>query len=123
NASFGLEKNRENNFLYTLSRRIKGDEVNGIQQNLILNKSVGKLKLNGKGFYMINNKEQLYSDWKRMELNVGWNGNKITPGLVYSFDRNTLSSGGGIVGSAMYYDEIKAYFRTSSDTAKVKICA
>lgn len=122
-ATFGLEKNKENNIYYSASRRIKGQEVNGLQQTAAINKAAGKVRISANAFYLMNSKEDEYSEWKRLNINTFWKGNTLTPGIIYSMDKNKLTAGGEVTGSAMYYDEIKAYFKTSLDSAKSKIFA
>ena len=120
NASLGLEKNAYNNLTYSISRRIKGNEVNGFQQSYIGNKSWGKLLINSNGFWMFNNRSEGISDWKRFSVNTSWNGKILRPGIIYSMDKNRiLNKQKEVIGTAMYYDEMK-FFLKSADTTHTR---
>lgn len=119
NASFGFVKDKDNLLRYDLSRRIKGGEVDGLQQSLSLSRTFGKLYLNGKGWMMYNNQALFRSDWTRVNLHAAWNGKLFSPGVIYSSDKNRVATPeGSLLSSAMYYDELKFYVK-SNDTSVV----
>jgi hypothetical protein len=120
NASAGLFKNNKNNFQYKISRRIKGNDVNGTQQQYILNQSLGKFSIANGGFLMKNN--QLYdnSDWRRLNINTSYNAKYFVPGIIYNMDKNkVVDTAGRVTRSAMYFDEVKFYIK-NNDTLKTK---
>ncbi len=119
NASFGFVKDKDNLLRYDLSRRIKGGEVDGLQQSLSLSRTFGKLYLNGTGWMMYNNQALFRSDWTRVNLHAAWNGKLFSPGVIYSSDKNRVATPEGLLlSSAMYYDELKFYVK-SNDTSVV----
>jgi len=119
NASLGLEQDQDNLLRYDLSRRIKGGEVDGLQQALTFHKSFGKLYFYGSGWTMYNDQPQFRSDWTRLNLHAAWKGRLLSPGIIYSSDKNRVASPeGNIVSTAMYYEELKFYLK-SNDTSAI----
>jgi hypothetical protein len=114
NASLGLFKDAKNNFQYRISRRIKGTDVNGTQQQYTFNQSVGKFSVSNGGFLMKNDQLLNRSDWKRFNVNTYFNGRYIVPGVIYNMDKNRLvDTAGKVTRSAMYFDEVKFYVRNN----------
>jgi hypothetical protein len=121
NASIGVEKDINNALVYSLSRRIKGgDEVNGFQHSLNVNKTLGKIQILSNVWWMYNDRAVTNSDWKRTSIDAKWSGKYLTPGIIYTMDKNQITDQNNeVVASAMYYDEIKFYVK-SIDSAKVR---
>ncbi|WMJ74899.1 hypothetical protein RCC89_17275 [Cytophagaceae bacterium ABcell3] len=124
NANIGFLKDGENNFMYTFTRRFRDQEVNGHQQNLIFNKSLGRFQVNSTGFMMQNERLFDYSDWKRASVNSSYRTKYVVPGIEYNTDKNVVTALGGdsVTGSAMYFDELKLYVR-SADTSRFNFFA
>ncbi|MFN6945282.1 MAG: hypothetical protein ACK4ND_10060, partial [Cytophagaceae bacterium] len=124
NTSIGLVKNNDNNLVYNYSRRVKGEEVDGFQQNLTLNKNLGNFYLNSTGFLMKNERIYDRSDWQRAVINTSYRTKWLVPGVVYSTDKNLVKALGtdSITGSAMHFDEVKFYVR-SPDSSKFNFFA
>ncbi|HXA02073.1 MAG TPA: hypothetical protein VNW99_08800, partial [Cytophagaceae bacterium] len=120
NASAGLFKNNKNNFQYRISRRIKGTDVNGTQQQYTLNQSLGKFSITNGGFLMNNNQLLGKSDWKRFNVNTFYNARYFVPGIIYNMDKNKVTdTAGRVTRSAMYFDEVKFYIK-NNDSLKTK---
>jgi len=124
NASIGIQQNPNNALVYSISRRIKGgDEVNGFQHKVSANKTLGKFQILSNAWWMYNDRSVINSDWKRASINTNWNGKFLTPGIVYTMDKNTnTDQENKVVSTAMYYDEVKFYVK-SLDSAKVRYYA
>ncbi|HEX8549680.1 MAG TPA: hypothetical protein VF691_22160, partial [Cytophagaceae bacterium] len=121
NAGFGLYKDGSNNFSYKLTRRVKEGNVNGIQNYFQLNQKKGKINFLSNAFIMNNDKQLQKSHWQRYSLNTFIDTRYITPGLIYSADKNIVEdkSTREINGSGMYFDEMKFYVR-NPDSLGVK---
>lgn len=120
NASLGIQKDRNNSLRYSVSHRVKGaGEVDGLQQDLNLNKSFGRFQVNSNAWWMFNDRQELYSDWKRFNLNINRAGKFFTPGIVYTMDKNSVTNDQHeVISTAMYFDELKVYVK-SKDSASV----
>ena len=119
-ASTGLYKNEQNKLIYKITRREKGSDVNGYQQDLAFNKSLGNYQLISSGFVSKNNREVQKSDWHRVIINQFYKTRYVLPGFEYSKEYNAVrDSSGRISSSLMNYEEIKGYIK-SNDTLKVK---
>ncbi|MFL5731176.1 MAG: hypothetical protein ACJ75J_16935, partial [Cytophagaceae bacterium] len=120
NASAGVFKDQKNNFQYRLSRRIKGADVNGVQQQYTLNQSIGKFSISNGGFLMKNAQLLDKSDWRRFNINSWISTRYFVPGLIYNMDKNKLvDTAGKVIRSAMYFDEVKMYVK-NNDSLKTK---
>ena len=120
NASTGLVKDDKNRINYLYTRRDKVGDVNGNQQTLTLNKSIGNLQFLGSGFLMSNNRQYAKADWKRFNTNLYYTFNYFVPGVMYNMDHNVVFDSLGKVNSTlMYYDEQKYYIR-NNDKRKLK---
>jgi hypothetical protein len=120
NLSAGVVKDNENNLQYKLSRRIKGETVNGWQHSYNLNKSLKNILVKSNGFWMTNRMPELFSDWKRFDLNTSYRWKWLNPGIIYATDKNkVVDQTGKVSRSAMYFDEIKFYVKTP-DTTRVR---
>jgi hypothetical protein len=120
NASAGFFKNSKNNFQYRISRRIKGTDVNGTQQQYTLNQSFGKFSITNGGFLMKNDQLLDKSDWRRFNVNTYYASKYIVPGIIYNMDKNKVTDATGrVIHSAMYFDEVKFYVK-NNDSLKTK---
>jgi hypothetical protein len=122
-ASTGLYKNEQNKLIYKITKREKGTDVNGYQQDLSFNKSIGNYQLVSSGFLSKNNREVQKSDWHRILVNQFYKTRYVLPGIEYSKEYNAIrDSLGRIASSLMNYEEIKGYLK-SNDTLRVKFFA
>ena len=119
NGSLGFHKDANNLLDYTYIRRIKGENVNGYQQQLTFNQKIKKLKILTTAFLMKNNQTVDESRWKKFSGSISYPLKIITPGFAYNMDKNVISDSGKIVSSAMYYDEEKFNVKVN-DSTKVK---
>ena len=105
---------------YRLSRRYRPAEVEGTQHTLELAQKVLGLELRTNLFLMNNTLSETASEWVRGEVGVQYPTRFITPGYVYRFDKNKVTSRDteALVGSANYFDDHLFYLQ-SSDSAAV----
>jgi hypothetical protein len=120
NASIGLTKNSRNNFQYRISRRIKGTDVNGIQQQYSLSQSIKRVQIVSNGFQMQNDLLLTKSNWERFNVNTSYTSRYLVPGIIYNMDKNRVTDGQQrVLSSAMYFDEVKFYIK-NNDSLKTR---
>jgi hypothetical protein len=115
NASIGLTKNAQSNFLYRISRRIREGDVNGSQHYLTVNQNLKRILFSTNVFYLSNDRPFENSDWRRAFTSLSYRSRYLVPGVAYNFDMNKVVSdtSGKIIRSAMYYEEYKAFIRNN----------
>lgn len=121
NATLGVMKDPNNTISYTISRRLRGADINGIQHKIKLNKGFGKIQTLSDLFYLNNQRVTSNSDWVRFSVNTFYNFPVIVPGYTFSLDKNIVKSAAkdSITFTAMNYEQHTLYVRsadTSSDT-------
>jgi hypothetical protein len=120
NASVGLIKNNRNNIQYRITKRIKGVDVNGIQQQYTLNQSIKRVQISSTGFQMTNDLLLSKSNWNRFNINTSYISKYLVPGIIYNMDKNKVTDNQQrILSSAMYFDEAKFYIK-SNDSLKTR---
>jgi hypothetical protein len=123
NASTGIYKNEKNKISYLYTRREKPTDVNGNQQTLVLNQTIGKFQFLGTGFLMNNNQKASKSNWERYTTSFYYTSRYIVPGVSINREHNVvLDSTGKVSRSTMYYDEQKVFAR-NNDSLKIKYFA
>ncbi|MBC3541529.1 hypothetical protein ACFSC6_15945 [Rufibacter sediminis] len=117
----GGTKDAQHFINYRVSRRYRPTEVDGIQHYLELAQKVQALELRGNLFLLKNELTESTSDWVRGEVGVQYRTRFFTPGYVYRFDKNRITSklNETLVGSANYFDD-HLFYLESRDTARVK---
>ncbi|WP_192821472.1 hypothetical protein [Rufibacter sp. LB8] len=106
---------------YRLSRRSRPGEVDGTQHLLELGQKLLGLELRTNLFLMNNNQPETKSEWVRGEVGVQYPTKYITPGYVYRFDKNRVTSNLNeqLLASANYFDDHLLYIQ-NADTATFK---
>jgi hypothetical protein len=123
NASTGIYKNDKNKINYLYTRREKPTDVNGNQQTLVLNQTIGKFQFLGSGFVMNNNQKTSKSNWERYNTNLYYTFRYIVPGVAANSEHNIVrDSSGKVSRSSMYFDEQKVFVR-NNDSLKFKYFA
>lgn len=120
-AGIGLVKDYSNTINYQVSKRLKENDVNGIQHKLQLNKSFGNLKVLSNLFFMENKRPLEKSSWNRVSINTFYETKHIVPGVIYNQDKNKVISDTSqkVISTAMNFEEVKYYIR-NNDSAQVK---
>ncbi|MBW8048900.1 MAG: hypothetical protein FVQ77_00890 [Cytophagales bacterium] len=121
NLSLGISEGIKNRFNYILSRRKKGEDVDGFQHKFSFAKKLGPLQVNSDLFLMNNIKTNRVSDWKRLNVNANYSTKYFVPGYIYRFDKNEVRSikGDTVINTAMNFDEHVFYIK-NNDTLKTK---
>ncbi|WP_147294270.1 hypothetical protein [Pontibacter diazotrophicus] len=121
NFSVGATQDVANLINYRISRRFREAQLDGVQHYVDVLKTVGKLVLRNHLFMLNSEQGQRQSEWYRGDLGAEYKLGKVTPGYVYRFDKNRLTSleTDSVVGSAMYFEEHLVYVE-SGDSASTK---
>jgi len=112
-----LEKDPHNILSYSFSRRNKGEQVNGYQQSIMLNKEIGKFRLNSDLFLLNNDQFLAKSIWERVNADLSYDLNKINFGYKIAINHNRISEGDSLLGSANYYNEHMFFLRSSQNVS------
>jgi hypothetical protein len=108
--------------VYRFSRRQRGPAVNGWQQRLEGAKTLGNLSLRGDAFLLRSEKENHTSEWTRLQATASYRTRLLTPGYVFSLDKNRLVSrhaADSVAGSAVHFEENRVFLRTA-DSLKTR---
>lgn len=122
NAGTGIEKNNANTVNYNISRRKRGVDVDGLQHQVKFNQEIRNFRWKSDLFLMNNNRENDFSDWKRVFLEPSYKIKNQIVGYNYKYDKNELRSktsiSDSVINSLMNFDE-HTVFTKSTDSAKV----
>ena len=122
-ASTGLFKSDMNKVIYKITKREKGTDVNGYQQDLTLNKNFKRYQLLANGFLSNNNRSFQRSNWQKLSVNQYYTSRYLVPGVEYSKEFNAIrDSLNRITTSLMNFEQLKAYIK-SNDTLAVRFFA
>lgn len=118
NAGLALKAEDGSEFSYSISRRDRGDVIDGYQHKAYLNQRLGKFSIKSTFFDLTNNQEVSRSEWTRYSADISYRGKNFVPGYIYRFDHNSVafSSNDSIVSSALYFDEHTGYIRNSANS-------
>jgi hypothetical protein len=119
NISGVLRKDAVNHINLSTTRRLRGNSVDGWQENGGAGFSIGNLILSSNFFHLNNENLHYHSNWERFDIQTYYNTRFIVPGYQFSLDRNEirLNTTDSLVSTAMNYDEHKVYLR-SNDSLK-----
>ncbi|MCC9166134.1 hypothetical protein [Pontibacter harenae] len=118
NFSVGAAKDAFNLFNYRISRRLRDNQVNGVQHYLDVVQKVGKLELRNSFFMLNSEQDERQSDWYRGDIAVKYKAGKLAPGYIYRFDKNKITSleTEAVLGSAMYFDEHQVFVESGDSS-------
>ena len=119
NAQIRLQKDIHNFLQLKHSRRYRGTDINGFQQNADISKSFGKLYTQFNFFLLQNEQATRNIDWLRFGSNIYYKFAKIVTGYQYNLDRNTVKKihSDSVITTAMHFTEHKIYAK-SGDSSK-----
>ena len=121
NATTSIKQDENNLVNYHLVGRKRGDEVNGLQHHWNVAKSLGRMQVNSKLFFMNNDQDIQQTEWRRWVGETFYRSKYFQPGYQYTTDRNKafFSANDSITTTAMNYDEHLVFLR-NSDTLKTR---
>ncbi len=124
NLLFQLEKDELNKLKYNLTKRQRGQYVNGYQNVLEFSKKLDRFQLTANAFFMTNKTLLIHSGWTRSDIDFHYRSKYLVPGYTYKLDRNAIydPQNDSLVSSAMNYAEHVFYIR-SNDTLKTQFGA
>lgn len=111
--------------VYRLSRRLRGESVNGWQHKLDAAKKIGRLQVSSNAFWLQNTRAADVSEWQRLQVNAAYVSKYLVPGYLFSVDKNRINSlarPDSVTGSAMHYQSHQVYVK-SNDTLQTKFNA
>ncbi len=114
-SGFAVRRDALNGVNYSISGRQKEGEVKGTQHNIQLNKSFGKLQLNGAAFLMNSVVDKQDASWKKLTTEV-FLRTKIQPGYRFLLEQNLVRYlSDSIIASANYFTNHEFFIRNSPD--------
>lgn len=115
NARLQAQKDNFNDLSYELTRRKRGEAVDGFQHNFLVKQRWGNIQAQVDGFLMNNDQPLLSSSWNRINTDISYRGNWLIPGIRLRRDRNEVSNAlnNEVVRSAMHFDELGFYLKNS----------
>ena len=120
-AELAIKKNQANFLNYNITKRQRGQLVDGYQHGLQVVKSLGNFHLESDLFRMSSKQFGNNSHWTRWSLDGHYKLKWITPGYRYQIDRNIISAADNdsIVSTAMNYSAHSFYLH-SPDSSKTR---
>lgn len=118
-ASIGLKKNAANRFVYGYNNRNKENQVVGEQHSLTINKSIGLLQVNLKGFSMNSDLYEQRASWKKVFVETFVRG-IIQPGYRYVLEQNLVTTKNDSLLSSANYFAVHEFFIRNNPTSKTK---
>ncbi len=113
NFELGIRTKKDQPLTYKVSYRNKKGFVNGIQQNLDIQKKVFKvLQIKSKMFFMDNNSSTRAAQWRRVFFDAAIiKHKKIRPGYQFNMDKNRIVENDSVLKPLMNYDEHVFYIK------------
>lgn len=113
----GLRKDPSNEVTYAMNRRARGDQINGWQQELVVNQLIKPFQFTSNHFYLSNDRMNTQTTWWRSKSDlrfIQWN---IQPGVIYEIDENQIAIGDSTINSLMNFRATEFYL-TSGDSSQ-----
>lgn len=92
NVTVGIMEDRENLVKYRMTKRKRGEAIDGYQHQADLAQSVGRFSLAASLFYLDSKSQNTISDWKKMNASVAYNSKIFVPGYQYTIEQNEIRS-------------------------------
>ncbi|ARS34200.1 hypothetical protein CA264_01370 [Pontibacter actiniarum] len=121
NFSVGAAEDAANLVNYRISRRYRQDQLDGVQHFLDVKKKLGKLVSRNHFFLLNSTQGERESQWYRGDVNLEYGIGRLSPGYVYSFDKNRITAlnSDSVIGSAQYFEQ-HLFYLESGDTTTTK---
>lgn len=117
----GIKQKNIHLFNYKLIIRERGVQANGTQQTINVLTKYKKFDIKINAFWLQNNQNTLFSDWKRTNIELKYNTKIGNFGYQFNQDKNEVRAKlqDSVVNSAMNFNEQKLFF-TLPDSSKIK---
>ena len=121
NLQVGIRKNTSNYVQYRFTGRQRGTQADGFQQALEINQNLAKLLIQARLFWLANKQDTLFSDWRRLSLDISYPFKKLQIGYRSILDKNKVLkiNTDSVRSTAMNFDEFVLYLK-STDSSKVR---
>lgn len=97
NLTLGITDDRENVLKYSVSRRKRGEAVDGFQHQADIGQTMGRFRLVTHLFYLKSTGQNLRSDWKKMDASLAYHSKIFVPGYQYSIEQNEIRAANGAI--------------------------
>ncbi len=121
NFEVGLKQKNIHLLNYKLALRARGIQANGTQQTINIQTKYKKIDLKINAFWLQNNQNTIFSDWKRTNIELKYNTKIGSFGYQFNQDKNQvkLKLQDSVIRSAMNFEEQKLFF-SLPDSSKIK---
>ncbi len=92
NISLGVKNERDNLVKYNMSKRKRGEAVDGYQHQADIAQTIGRFRLLSNLFYLKSDGQNTSSDWKKMDASIAYQSKIFVPGYQYSVEQNEIRS-------------------------------
>ena len=112
-ASFGLQRDAANLLRYRLTYRGREERLQGWQNSLELNKTLGKLQVNSRAFFTDSKVDGRLTTWRKLFAEAFLQGG-IQPGYRYILEHNLVKTGSdSILYTANYFATHQVFVRNN----------
>ncbi len=121
-GNLGIQRGETMQLKSGLKRRVKDQNVDGWQGDISLRLPLGPFRLSADHFWLQNRRPQTTSTWQRLSTDLSLPRQWGTLGGKYNLDHNQIKTSGNdsTIGSAMYFEELAGYVR-SSDSLRTRL--
>lgn len=118
NTGVEIVKDEANRWGYTLSRRKRGEQVDGYQHRFTVYQALDRFQLKSSAFLMRSDPGNTSSVWNQWSADLSYPTAKVIPGYLFRSDRNVVrdSESDSVSFSAMYFDEHTGYLRNGKES-------
>ncbi len=92
NFSLGIKDEKDNLIKYSMSKRKRGEAVDGFQHQADISQTFGRFRAISNLFYLKSNGQGLSSDWKKMDASIAYHSKIFVPGYQYSIEQNKIKA-------------------------------
>ncbi|MEM0938230.1 MAG: hypothetical protein AAGI25_00425 [Bacteroidota bacterium] len=115
-TNIGLVRNDGNKLIFSLNRRERGNQINGWQQQLVLNQEFGNFRLKSTHFHLDNDQNQTSTSWIRSKSDVSYRKWKIVPGFIFEIDENKMQFQDRVISTLMNFKASEFYLSSGDST-------
>ncbi len=119
-AGADITKDPKNKVSYQLTQRERTGIIDGLQQQLLISKSLGFFQLESESFLMNNEVNGRRALWKRSSNDLSLSLWRLNPGYNFTIDHHAFSVGDSAISTLMHYHAHNFYIQ-SGDSSKARL--